>query len=53
MKEQPGQPANGGQETTWQPTQYSNIVQHVPSAIYYARLRIKGKLFCGHTPQDR
>jgi len=26
------------------PTQYANIVRHVPSAIYYARLRIKGKL---------
>ena len=29
---------------TWQSTQYANIVLHAPSEIYYARLRVKGKL---------
>jgi len=29
---------------TWQATQYASIVRHIPSAIYYARWRVKGKL---------
>jgi hypothetical protein len=32
------------QVKTWQSTQYANIVRHNPSGIYYARLRVKGKL---------
>ena len=39
-----GQAEDGDQEKTWQPTHYANIVRHIPSEIYYARLRIKGKL---------
>jgi hypothetical protein len=44
MKAENGEAEEGDQEKTWQPTQYANIVRHVPSGIYYARLRIKGKL---------
>ena len=44
MKAENGEAEEGDQEKTWQPTQYANIVRHVPSDIYYARLRIKGKL---------
>jgi integrase len=28
----------------WQKTSYSNLIRYVPSGIYYARLRVKGKL---------
>ena len=28
----------------WQKTPYSNLIRYVPSGIYYARLRVKGKL---------
>ena len=44
MKSKNCQAEDGDQEKTWQATQYANIVRHVPSEIYYARLRIKGKL---------
>ena len=44
MVAQNGQAEDGDQETTWQPTHCANIVRHIPSEIYYARLRIKGKL---------
>jgi integrase len=38
---------------TWQPTQYSNIVRHIPSDIYYARLRVKGKLIWRSLKTDK
>src|SRR5664279_4544130 len=44
MNELTGQRETGDQEKTWQATQYANVVQHVPSGIYDARLRVKGKL---------
>ena len=44
MSENTCQPETGDQSKTWQSNQYANIVQHVPSGIYYARLRVKGKL---------
>lgn len=28
----------------WQKSRYSNLIRYVPSGIYYARLRVKGKL---------
>ena len=28
----------------WQKTSYANLIRYVPSGIYYARLRVKGKL---------
>ena len=34
--------ANPGKE--WQKTPCANLVRYVPSGIYYARLRVKGKL---------
>jgi hypothetical protein len=43
MKETNDQQSDG-QVKTWQSTQYANIVLHIPSGIYYARLRVKGKL---------
>jgi hypothetical protein len=44
MKAKNGEEEDCDQGKTWQPTQYANIVRHIPSGIYYARLRIKGKL---------
>lgn len=56
MVAQNGQAEDGDQETTWQPTHCANIVRHIPSEIYYARLRIKGKLiwrnWSGLSPSD-
>lgn len=37
----------------WQGTQYSNIVRQCASGIYYARLRIKGKLIWRSLQTDR
>ena len=34
--------ANSNKE--WQKTSYANLIRYVPSGIYYARLRVKGKL---------
>ena len=48
MKAENDKTEDGDHERTWQPTQYANIVRHVPSGIYYARLRIKGKLISAH-----
>lgn len=28
----------------WQKTQYSNLIRYVPSGVYFARLRVSGKL---------
>ena len=53
MKAQNGQAEYLDQEKTGQPTQYANIVQHVPSGIYYARLRIKGKLIWRSLKTDK
>ena len=44
MSENTGQEATADQTKTWQSTQYANVVPHVPSGVYYAPLRIKGKL---------
>ena len=48
-----GQAEDVDQKKTWQPTQYANIVRHVPSGIYYARLRIKGKLMWRSVKTDK
>ena len=42
-------PIRAGQNTSqtsqdWQKTSYANLIRYVPSGIYYARLRVKGKL---------
>lgn len=36
----------------WQKTPYSNLIRHVPSGVYYARLRVKGKLIRKSLPTD-
>jgi len=28
----------------WQKTHYANLVRYVPSGVYFARMRVKGKL---------
>jgi integrase len=33
-----------GKKPVWQKTQYANLIRYVPSAKYYARIRICGKL---------
>ena len=30
--------------TQWQKTQYANLIRYVSSGVYFARLRVKGKL---------
>jgi integrase len=34
----------GNPRKDWQKTSYANLIRYVPSGIYYARLRVKGKL---------
>jgi len=29
----------------WQKTQFANLVHYVPSGIYFARIKVRGKLF--------
>ena len=53
MENNNGQSSTNSQEITWQPTQYANIVRHVPSGIHYARLRIKGKLIWRSLKTDK
>jgi hypothetical protein len=53
MKAKNGEEEDCDQGKTWQPTQYANIVRHVPSGIYYARLRIKGKLIWRSLKTDK
>jgi len=38
---------------TWQAAQYANIVRHIPPGIYYARLRVKGKLIWRSLKTDK
>lgn len=52
INEKSRQPAEG-QEKTWQSTQYANGVRHIPSGIYYARLRVKGKLIWRSLKTDK
>ena len=49
----PAKNSTADQAKTWQPTQYANIVQHVPSGVYYARLRVKGKLIWRSLKTDK
>jgi integrase len=37
----------------WQKTKYANLVRYVPSGIYFARVRIAGKLIRGSLKTDR
>ncbi|MDB6112656.1 MAG: hypothetical protein JWR69_4406 [Pedosphaera sp.] len=40
-------------EPIWQKTQYSNLVRYVPSGMFYARFRVKGKLVWRSLKTDR
>ena len=53
MNEKTGLPETGDQSKTWQSTQYANVVRHIPSGIYYARLRVKGKLIWRSLQTDK
>src|SRR5450759_4510195 len=46
MKESKDQlkPTDSDQESVWQKTQHSNLIRYVPSGMYFARLRVDGKL---------
>lgn len=44
MKGKDAQPKAAESESDWQKTQYANLIRYVPSATYYARFRVKGKL---------
>jgi integrase len=35
---------NAGKPKLWQPTQYANLIRYIPSGIFFARLRVSGKL---------
>ena len=37
----------------WQSTQYSNLIRYIPSGIYYARFRVRGKLIWKSLKTDR
>jgi integrase len=37
----------------WQPSQYSNLIRYVPSGIYYARFRVRGKLIWKSLKTDK
>lgn len=37
-------PSSDGKKSRWQKTTYANLVRYVPSGMYFARVRIKGKL---------
>ena len=32
------------EESLWQKTQFANLVRYIPSGIYFARFRVRGKL---------
>ena len=31
-------------DSGWQATQYANLIRYIPSGVYYARIRVRGKL---------
>ena len=35
---------NGAKPSLWQSTQFSNLIRYIPSATYFARVRVGGKL---------
>lgn len=41
------------QAKMWQSAQYSNVVKHIPSGVYYARFRVKGKLIWRSLKTDK
>lgn len=41
MKDSKSEPKK---DNFWQKTQYANLIRYVPSGVYYARVRVKGKL---------
>lgn len=43
MKESQAE-TNGDPPKKWQPTQYANLIRYIPSGIFFARLRVAGKL---------
>ena len=40
----PRSAAQGERKSPWRKTQYSNLVRYVPSGVYFARVRVAGKL---------
>ncbi len=36
--------SNPSPSSDWQPTQYANLIRYKPSGVYYARVRVRGKL---------
>jgi integrase len=44
MKEPKPESNRAGRGKEWQKTQFSNLIRYVPSGIYFARLRVAGKL---------
>jgi len=38
-------PADSGPESGWQTTPHTNLIRYEPSGTYFARFRVKGKLF--------
>ena len=38
-------PSDSGSESDWQKTAYTNLIRYKPSGVYFARFRVKGKLF--------
>lgn len=44
MKESQRQPKSDAKESKWQKTPFANLVRYVPSGVYFARVRVGGKL---------
>jgi integrase len=44
MNDRNGAPKAAKPGKEWQKTSFANLIRYVPSGIYYARLRVKGKL---------
>jgi integrase len=44
MKERQAEPAAANPARNWQTSQYANLIRYVPSGIYFARIRVRGKL---------
>jgi hypothetical protein len=44
MKRAKDQASQTRKGPAWQKTQYANLIRYVPSGVYYARIRVRGKL---------
>ena len=53
MKERQAAPQAANSEKNWLTTSYANLVRYVPSKMYFARFRVRGKLIRKSLKTDR